>query len=116
MDSKFYDVVIIGGGSSGCTAAARISEDPSVEVLLLEAGPDPVPLPDMIADGTKGKQAILESPYTIMYPTERKADGSIYYPLSGRIMGGGSSVNMMAVVHPTEHDFHTWESLGNSGW
>ena len=116
MDSKFYDVVIIGGGSSGCTAAARISEDPSVEVLLLEAGPDPVPLPDMIADGTKGNQAILESPYTIMYPTERKADGSIYYPLSGRIMGGGSSVNMMAVVHPTEHDFHTWESLGNSGW
>jgi len=51
-----------------------------------------------------------------MYPTERKADSSIYYPLSGRVMGGGSSVNMMAVVHPTQHDLDTWARLGNPGW
>jgi choline dehydrogenase len=51
-----------------------------------------------------------------MYPTERKADASVYYPLSGRVMGGGSSVNMMAVVHPTQHDLDTWARLGNPGW
>ena len=51
-----------------------------------------------------------------MYPTKRKIDGSEYYPLSGRILGGGSSVNMMGVSRPTQYDLDRWESLGNRGW
>ena len=39
----------------------------------------------------------------MMYPTERPADGSTYYSLAGRIMGGGSSVNVMGVSRPTKH-------------
>jgi len=116
MVQQGYDTIIAGGGTAGCVAAARLTEDPGRRVLLLEAGPDPLPVPDIVANGSRQIDLLLQTGYVLMYPTERKFDGSEFYALAGRIMGGGSSVNAMASPRPTRHDLDSWAAAGNPGW
>jgi choline dehydrogenase len=115
MTGRGYDLIVVGGGTAGCVIAARASEDPSRRVLLVEAGPDPRPIPDVVADPKRQTELVLESPYVRMYDVER-ADGSTFPLLSGRILGGGSSVNNLVVVRPMRRDFDAWERFGGPAW
>lgn len=113
--TRAFDLVVVGGGTAGCVVAARAGEDPARSVLLIEAGPDPQPVPDVVSDPKRQVELILTSPYVRMYDVERP-DGSTFPLLSGRIMGGGSAVNNLAVVRPMAIDFAAWARFGGPAW
>jgi len=116
MDKLEFDFVIVGGGVAGCILANRLSADPAVRVLLLEAGgSDRSPL--IAAPG--GMLPIMMSgahawPY--MSAPQQHLDGRMLYLPRGKVLGGGSSINGMTYDRGFHSDYDRWAQAGNRGW
>ena len=113
--SQGYDFIIIGGGSAGSTIAARLSEDESVRVLLLEAGgSDRHPffhLPAGFAKMTKGIGSWGWS------TTPQKAmQNKVFNYTQAKVIGGGSAINAQIYTRGAAQDYDEWRQMGCDGW
>jgi choline dehydrogenase-like flavoprotein len=111
-----FDYVIVGGGSAGCVVGSRLSEDPRLNVCLLEAG-------------NTGNNWVVNTPMAtaLMLPTkinnwafetvpQAGLNGRRGYQPRGRALGGSSAINAMVYIRGHRSDYDRWAALGNPGW
>lgn len=113
---QLFDYVIAGGGSAGCVLAARLSEDPSVRVALIEAGGSGAgPLVTTPA-GTVAMLPTRLNNWGFETVPQPGLGGRRGYQPRGRALGGSSAINAMVYVRGHRSDFDHWAALGNPGW
>ena len=114
--AREFDYIVVGAGSSGAVIAARLSEDPAVRVLLLEAGGrDRHPL---MAMPLAFFQLLRQPEVNWGYTTEPEvhADNRCLPVFRGKALGGSSSINGMMFTRGDPRDFDQWAQMGATGW
>ena len=109
-----YDDIIVGAGSAGCVLAARLSEDPTRRVLLLEAGPD-------YATADRTPRDLLDSTSMSLtahdwHLTAEASDGRVIKFPRGKVTGGCSAVGAAVALRGVPPDYDEWAALGNCEW
>jgi choline dehydrogenase len=111
-----YDYIVVGGGTAGCLLANRLSADPDVSVLLLEAGGKDDYLWIHIPVGYLYCMGNPRTDWCFKTEAEPGLGGrAINYP-RGKVLGGCSSINGMIYMRGQARDYDQWRQLGNQGW
>ena len=110
-----YDYVIVGAGSAGCVLAARLSEDPDVSVLLIEAGPADVKK-NVHVPAAFGSLFKTDVDWDYSTAPEDGCNGRMMYLPRGRALGGSSSINAMVYIRGARADYDAWRDAGHAGW
>jgi len=108
---KTYDVVVVGAGAGGGVVASRLSEDPALSVLVLEAGPDFAggDVPDAVRNVRNGS-GVFELDWEYVDPA---IGGSLP---RGKLVGGSTAVNATIALRGQPQDYDGWARLGAAGW
>ena len=115
MTANTYDYLIIGGGTAGAVIAARLAEDPSLRVALLEAGPSDEGDPRVLR--LRDWMALLGSELDFDYHIEPQArSNSAIRHSRARVLGGCSSHNSCIAFRAPDGDLQRWQAEGAAGW
>ena len=113
-----YDFVVVGGGPGGCVTASRLTEDPAVSAVLIEAGPDRRGFLGTCA--AAGAIVLGPKKSSNNWGLETVPDPGLNhrrdYHILGRGLGGGTSINTLMYMRGNAKDYDGWAALGNPGW
>ncbi|KAH9053670.1 alcohol oxidase [Lactarius vividus] len=117
VSNQSFDYIVIGGGTAGLVVAVRLSEDPSVSVLVLEAGSPNLNDPAILTTARFGSH-FGNPQYDWGFTTvpQTNANGKIAYWGRGKGLGGSSGINFFQFHLPSRADIDAFEKLGNKGW
>lgn len=116
MNSATFDYIVVGAGSAGAVLAGRLSEDPRVKVLLLEAGPKDRSFWIHLPIGYGKTMWDKKVNWCFHTDPDPNMNGrQIYWP-RGKTLGGSSSINGLIYIRGQREDYDRWEGLGLKGW
>ncbi|UQP09499.1 GMC family oxidoreductase N-terminal domain-containing protein [Burkholderia cepacia] len=111
-----YDYIVVGAGSSGCVVASRLSEDPAMRVLLVDAGPKMKNF--WVRTPAGAGKLFMDKRFNWAFDTEpvpTLGGRTVCWP-RGKGLGGSSAINGMIYMRGQPSDFDHWAALGNDGW
>ncbi|ROW04124.1 hypothetical protein VSDG_00941 [Cytospora chrysosperma] len=111
-----YDYIVVGGGTSGLVVASRLSEEPSVSVLVIEAGETVLENTNVTDANGYGLAFGTEIDYAYKTTPQAYANNASTTMRAAKALGGTSTINGMAYTRAEASQIDAWETLGNEGW